>query len=72
MVQAAIDRWKPGRAAYFTSFDGRRTAFMVFDMVDQAQLPAFSEPFFGGFDATVQVAPAMNAEDLTKGLGSLS
>jgi len=69
VIQATIDKWKP-EASYFTSFDGRRTGFMVFEMVDQSQLPAFSDPLFAAFDATVQIAPVMNPEDLTKGLSA--
>ncbi len=69
VVQATVDKWKP-EASYFTTFDGRRTAFFIFDMVDQAQVPSFCEPLFDALDATVQVVPAMNAEDLTKGLSA--
>ena len=30
LIQTAADRWKP-EAMYFGTFEGRRTAFMVFD-----------------------------------------
>jgi hypothetical protein len=30
VMQQAIERWKP-EAAYFTTFDGKRTAFFVFN-----------------------------------------
>src|SRR3954468_21228112 len=33
-------------AAYFTSEDGRRACFMVFDMTDAATLPSICEPLF--------------------------
>lgn len=69
VIQETVDRWKP-ESTYLTTFDGRRTAFLVFEMVDQSQLAAFSEPLFAALDATVQVAPAMNTGDLTKGLGA--
>jgi hypothetical protein len=70
MMQRAAERWKP-EAMYFTTFDGRRTAFMVFDFPDASNLPPFAEPFFQGLNADVQLAPAMNADDLQKGLSQL-
>jgi hypothetical protein len=69
-MQATAERWKP-EAAYFTTFDGRRTAFFVFDMPDSSSIPHFAEPFFRELNAEVVFAPAMNAEDLQKGLSSL-
>ena len=67
-MQQSAERWKP-EAMYFTTFDGRRTAFMVFDMPEAADLPAFVEPFFQQLGADVQVAPAMDVDDLQRGLG---
>jgi hypothetical protein len=60
---------------YFTTFDGQRTAFMVFDMPDASGIPPFAEPFFTEpsfteLNASVQLAPAMNGDDLQKGLAS--
>jgi hypothetical protein len=66
----AAARWKP-EAMHFTTFDGKRTCFMVFDLPESADMPTFSEPFFTGLNADVQLAPAMNAEDLQRGLSSL-
>jgi len=70
IMQQAAQRWKP-EAMFFTTFDGRRTAFMVFDMPDASDIPPFAEPFFLGLDADVVIAPAMNAEDLQKGLSQV-
>lgn len=69
-MQRAADRWKP-EAMYFTTFDGRRTAFMVFDLPDPSDIPPFAEPLFMGLDAEVELAPAMNGDDLQKGLSQL-
>jgi hypothetical protein len=69
-MQHAAERWKP-EAMYFTTFDGRRTAFMVFDMPEALDLPAFAEPLFQELGAEVQVVPAMNGDDLERGLGRL-
>jgi hypothetical protein len=71
LMQEAAERWKP-EAMYFTTFDGRRTMYMVFDMSDSSDLPPFAEPFFQGLNADVQVAPTMNGDDLQKGLSQLA
>jgi hypothetical protein len=70
VMQAAAERWKP-EAMYFTAFDGQRTAFMVFDLPDASDIPRFAEPLFTGLNAGVEIAPAMNADDLQKGLAHL-
>jgi len=70
VVQQFAERWKP-EAMYFTTFDGMRTAFLVFDMPDSSSIPAFAEPFFMELNANVQIAPAMDGDDLQKGLSQL-
>jgi hypothetical protein len=69
-MQRAAERWSP-EAMYFTTFDGRRTAFMVFNLPDSSDLPPFAEPFFRELNAEVQLAPVMNGDDLMKGLAQL-
>ena len=56
---------------YFTTFDGQRTAFMVFDLPDASDIPLFAEPFFTALNAGVEIAPTMNADDLQQGLSQL-
>jgi hypothetical protein len=70
-MQRAAERWKP-EAMYFTTFDGQRTAFMVFDLPDASGIPPFAEPLFRELNANVQLAPAMSADDLQKGLSQLA
>jgi hypothetical protein len=53
------------------TFDGQRTAFMVFDLPDASGIPPFPEPFFRELNANVQLAPVMNADDLQTGLSQL-
>ncbi len=53
-------------AAYFTTVDGHRGAYIVVNMTDVSQMPAIAEPFFLWFNATVEVFPVMLAEDLEK------
>ncbi len=70
MLQATSDRWKP-EAMYFAEFDGKRAAYVVFDPADSSDLPAFAEPFFQEFNAEVSVVPAMDVEDMQRGLSAL-
>jgi hypothetical protein len=71
VIQQTAERWKP-EAMHFTTFDGKRTAFVVFDLPDSSALPIFTEPFFMELNAEVQVAPVMNGDDLQKGLSGLA
>src|ERR1700735_4854816 len=71
VMQRAAERWKP-EAMYFTTFDGQRTAYMVFDLPDASDLPPFAEPFFRDLNADVKLAPVMNGDDLQKGLSQVS
>lgn len=70
LMQAAAERWKP-EAMYFGGFEGRRTAFIVFDMPDSSDMVPFAEPFFMGMNTDVVLIPVMNADDLQKGLTKL-
>jgi hypothetical protein len=70
LIQTAAERWKP-EAMYFGTFEGLRTAFVVFDMPDSSDMVPFAEPFFMALDAEVEVVPVMNADDLQMGLGKL-
>jgi hypothetical protein len=71
LMQQTAERWNP-EAMYFTTFDGQRTAYIVFDMPDSSSIPAFAEPFFTQLNAAVELAPVMNGDDLQKGLSSLA
>jgi hypothetical protein len=70
LMQSTAERWKP-EAMHFTTFDGQRTAYIVFDLPDASDLPPFAEPFFTTLNAQVELAPAMNGADLQKGLSQL-
>jgi hypothetical protein len=70
LMQRQAERWKP-EGMYFTTFDGRRTAYMIFDLPNASDMPPFAEPFFTELDADVEIAPAMNGDDLAKGLSAL-
>jgi hypothetical protein len=70
VMQHVAQRWKP-EAMHFTTFDGKRTAYIVFDLPDASDIPPFAEPFFTELNAEVEIAPAMNGDDLQKGLSQL-
>ncbi len=70
VMQSMMEKLKP-EAAYFGPDDGKRTAFIIFQMDDPSQLPAISEPLFSEFNARVEVFPVMDRDDLEKGLSAL-
>jgi hypothetical protein len=59
-------------AAYFFPLNGNRTMAFVLDLPSQDMLPAVAEPLFQNFEASVEVHPAMNLDDLKKGISNMS
>lgn len=55
-------------SSFFYSDQGYRTALYIFDMKDASQIPQIVEPFFTGLNAKVELFPAMNADELNRGL----
>ena len=53
-------------AAYFTTIEGCRGAFIVVNMDDASQMPAIAEPLFMWLNAEVCVYTVMKPEDLGK------
>lgn len=64
-MKKILDELKP-EAAYFTEFDGRRSAVLIINLTDASQIPAVAEPWFLTFSAECHFHPAMVAEDLAK------
>ena len=58
-----MEETKP-EAAYFTSKDGQRGGYLIFNIKDASEIPRLAEPWFLNFEATVEFMPAMTAEDL--------
>jgi hypothetical protein len=58
-------------AAYFTTHDGNRTAYLVFDLQEPAQMPQIAEPLFSELGARIHWSPVMNVKDLQEGLSRL-
>lgn len=68
-IEGIVEHLKP-EAAYFTTWEGERTALMVIDVENSNQMPSISEPFFLA-GAKVSMRPVMNLDDLRAGLESL-
>ena len=69
-LQQALGELQP-EAAYFGPDNGKRTAFIVFDLQDPSQIPRISEPLFSTMKASIQMFPVMDRQDLEKGLGQI-
>ena len=68
-IEAILAEQKP-EAAYFTLDNGMRTGFIFLDIQEASQLPEILEPWFLAFNASIELTPVMNGEDLGKaGLG---
>ena len=70
IMEQTLAELKP-EAAYFLPDAGCRSAFIVFDLKDTADIPKIAERFFMELNAEVEMAPVMNADDLKKGLSQL-
>jgi hypothetical protein len=66
-VLAFVDQMKP-EACYFTAEGGKRTAFLVFDLKDPSMIPSVAEPFFMNLEASIEMSPVMNLEEMKMGV----
>jgi hypothetical protein len=58
-------------ASYFTEVNGNRTMVFILDLPSSDMIPAIAEPLFQGFDANVEIHPAMNLDDLKKAISRM-
>jgi hypothetical protein len=58
-------------ATYFTDVNGNRTMVFVLDLPSPDMIPDIVEPLFQGFDANVEIHPAMNLDDLKKAISRM-
>ncbi len=65
VIPSILEEQKP-EAAYFVATGGQRTALLFVNMDDPSELPKIVEPWFLAFNASIEVTPAMVAEDLQK------
>jgi hypothetical protein len=54
-------------AAYFSTIDGQRGAFVVVNLDSTSEMIKVAEPFFLWLNADVEYFPVMTPEDLQKG-----
>jgi hypothetical protein len=66
-MMAFVDQMKP-EASYFAPEGGTRTAFFVFDLKDPTMIPTVAEPFFSNLNASIEMTPVMNLEDMKAGV----
>ena len=62
-IQSIMEDLRP-EAVYFTEIGGSRCALVIVDIPDASHIPATVEPFFIGFNCSVEIHPVMLAEDL--------
>ncbi len=65
-IEMMVDQLKP-EAAYFATSDGVRTAYIVFDLAETAQIPVIAEPFFMNLNAKIDLQPVMSVDDVLAG-----
>jgi hypothetical protein len=70
LMDSLMDQLKP-EAAYFTPHLGKRSCVIVFDMKDSSQIPSITDQMLQSLGAEVEIQPAMNRDDLQKGLAAL-
>ncbi len=58
-------------AVYIGTEDGVRRVLVFFDLKDASDIPAVTEPFFQNANASVELMPVMNMEDLQAGMAKL-
>jgi hypothetical protein len=66
-IQDFAEAAKP-EAMYFTLADGWRTVYAVVDMAAASDMVRLGERFFLELDASVELIPCMNAQELMAGL----
>jgi len=66
-VMKFVEQAKP-EACYFFPERGRRTALFFFDLEDPTMIPSVAEPFFSNLNASIELTPAMNLEDMKAGV----
>jgi hypothetical protein len=71
LIEAFMTKYNP-ESAYFTTTNGNRTMYAVFDMKDISDMPSICEPFYMKLNAKVEINPVMNQEELKRGLGAMS
>ncbi|HTV72714.1 MAG TPA: DUF3303 family protein [Candidatus Acidoferrales bacterium] len=67
VLGSAFERIKP-ESAYFSTVDGDRGGYIVFDLAHPNDIPSICEPFFAELGAKIEIMPVMTADDVQAGL----
>jgi len=70
-MESIMSKLKP-EAAYFTALDGKRGGMIFFDLAEPSQIVEVVEPFFLNLNASTELVPVMNGDELRKGLGKVA
>ncbi len=70
-MESILSKLKP-ETAYFAPLEGKRGGMIFFDLADPSQIVESVEPFFLGLNASTELVPVMNADDLRKGLAKVA
>jgi hypothetical protein len=66
-VMGFVEQMKP-EACYFGPQDGKRTAIFFFDLQDPTLIPTIAEPFFTNLNASIEMTPVMNLDEMKAGV----
>ena len=66
-VMEFVEKMKP-EACYFGPEDGNRRAFFFFDLKDPTMIPTIAEPFFMNLNASIEMSPVMNLDEMKAGV----
>ncbi len=64
---AFVEQHRP-EGSYFVAEGGQRTGYFFFDLKDPTSIPTVAEPFFTKLNASIELTPAMNLEDMKVGV----
>ena len=67
VLESLLSKLKP-EAAYFGPFEGKRAGMIFFDLAEPSQIVEVVEPLFLNLNATTEITPVMNGDDLRKGI----
>lgn len=62
-IKALLKQVKP-EAAFFHLDDGRRAGTIIFEETDQTKMTAINEPLFAKLNATIDIQPVVNLDEL--------
>jgi hypothetical protein len=70
-MESIMSKLKP-EAAYFSPLDGQRGGMIFFDLAEPSQIVEAVEPLFLNLNASTELVPVMNGDDLRTGLAKVA